>query len=196
MLLIFTSVLVFNLGGYFLTVSPDSALEIAKHAAQENKHFTMNLSAPFIPQFFTKAVMDLAPYWDVLFGNESEALAYAKANFYETTDIAEIALLVSNLPKINDKRPRVVVFTHGDKPTVIATQGKTSFYPVIPIAEKDIVDTNGAGDAFCGGFMSQYVLGKSLKDCCNAGHYVANVVIQRHGPSYPEEKGVFVASDY
>lgn len=29
--------------------------------------------------------------------------------------------------------------------------GKTTEYPVIPIADKDIVDTNGAGDAFVGG---------------------------------------------
>ena len=31
------------------------------------------------------------------------------------------------------------------------TDGKVKEYPVIPIAAEDIVDTNGAGDAFVGG---------------------------------------------
>ena len=30
-------------------------------------------------------------------------------------------------------------------------EGKTTEYPVIAIADEDIVDTNGAGDAFVGG---------------------------------------------
>ena len=29
--------------------------------------------------------------------------------------------------------------------------GKVTDYPIIPIKEEDIVDTNGAGDAFVGG---------------------------------------------
>ena len=29
--------------------------------------------------------------------------------------------------------------------------GKVTEYPIIPIKEEDIVDTNGAGDAFVGG---------------------------------------------
>lgn len=32
-----------------------------------------------------------------------------------------------------------------------------------------IVDTNGAGDAFVGGFLSQLVLGKDVAECCRAG---------------------------
>lgn len=34
---------------------------------------------------------------------------------------------------------------------VYLLDGKTTEYPVIPIADKDIIDTNGAGDAFVGG---------------------------------------------
>jgi adenosine kinase len=58
----------FYVGGYFLTVSPDSALEVAKHAAETKKVFSMNLSAPFIPQFFKEQVDSLSEYWDILFG--------------------------------------------------------------------------------------------------------------------------------
>jgi adenosine kinase len=53
---------------------------------------------------------------------------------------------------------------------------------------KDIVDTNGAGDAFVGGFLSQYTIGKSISECVAAGHWLANINIKRVGPTYPEEK--------
>ena len=38
--------------GFFLTVSPDSMIKVAEHAGNHGKHFAMNLSAPFLAQFF------------------------------------------------------------------------------------------------------------------------------------------------
>jgi len=46
---------------------------------------------------------------------------------------------------------------------------------------------NGAGDAFVGGFLSQLVLGKEVADCCKAGNYCANLIIQRSGCTYPDK---------
>lgn len=57
-------------------------------------------------------------------------------------------------------------------------------FPVIPIAKEQIVDTNGAGDAFVGGFLGQLVLGRSIEECVRAGHYCAHHVIQRHGCTF------------
>ena len=54
-----------------LTVSPESVLAIAEHAAATNKTFTMNLSAPFLVQFFKEPMMKVFPYVDILFGNET-----------------------------------------------------------------------------------------------------------------------------
>jgi adenosine kinase len=59
----------YYIGGYFLTVSPPSALKVAKHAVESNKVFTLNLSAPFIPQFFKDPMDELLPYTEVVFGN-------------------------------------------------------------------------------------------------------------------------------
>lgn len=61
--------------GFFLTVSPPSILEIAKHALNSNRPFIMNLSAPFLSQFFKDPLMQAMPYVDVLFGNESVMLS-------------------------------------------------------------------------------------------------------------------------
>ena len=58
----------YYVGGYFLTVSPPSAMKIAKHAVENNKVFTLNLSAPFVPQFFKDPMDELLPYVEVVFG--------------------------------------------------------------------------------------------------------------------------------
>ena len=36
--------------GFFITVSPESIMLVAKHCADNNKPYCMNLSAPFISQ--------------------------------------------------------------------------------------------------------------------------------------------------
>lgn len=60
-----------SLQGFFLTVSLESILKVAKHASENNKLFCLNLSAPFICQFFKDNLMQVMPYVDVLFGNET-----------------------------------------------------------------------------------------------------------------------------
>ncbi|KAI8811578.1 Ribokinase-like protein [Cladochytrium replicatum] len=175
---------VFYIEGYHLTVSPDTMLYVAKNASETGKTFCLNLSAPFIAQFFTKALLDVVAYTDFLFGNEAEAEAFATAQNYGTTDVKEIALRASQIPHLGG-RSRVVVFTQGAEPVIIAKDGVVTEYSIIPIAVSSIVDTNAAGDAFCGGFLSQLVQGKPIVECVAAGNYVANVVIQRVGPTYP-----------
>ena len=48
-----------------------------------------------------------------------------------------------------------------------------------------IVDTNGAEDAFGGGFLSQFVKGKKLDKCKKAGHWAASIIIQKRGCNIP-----------
>lgn len=69
----------FYIEGYFLTHGIESALEVAKSASSRGRTVVLNLSAPFIPQFFKVQLEELLPHVDVLIGNESEAAAYAEA---------------------------------------------------------------------------------------------------------------------
>lgn len=64
-------------------------------------------------------------------------------------------------------------------------------FPVIALPKEKLVDTNGAGDAFVGGFLSQLVAGKDLSECCRAGNFAAHVVIQRSGVTLPEKPDGF-----
>ncbi|KAM9559961.1 adenosine kinase b isoform 2-T2 [Salvelinus alpinus] len=179
---------VYYIAGFFLTVSPESILKVAKHASENNKIFSLNLSAPFISQFFKEAMMKVMPYVDILFGNETEAATFAKEQgFEETDDIAEIARRAQSLPKVNKKRQRVVVFTQGKDDTVATIGEKVTMFSVLDIDQNDIVDTNGAGDAFVGGFLSELVQERPLEECIRAGHYAANVIIRRAGCTFPEK---------
>ncbi|KAI0235275.1 adenosine kinase [Massospora cicadina] len=123
----------------------------------------MNLSAPFLSQFYKDNMDAASPYWDIIFGNESEAVAYSESHDFGITDIKEIALKVAALHKKNN-RPRLVVFTQGKESTIVVENGKVREFPVLPIDPEEINDTNGAGDAFVGGFLSEYVKGSPVSN--------------------------------
>ncbi len=79
----------------------------------------------------------------------------------------------------------MVVITQGADPTIVAANGKVLEVAVNKIPKEKIVDTNGAGDAFVGGFLVGLLVGKSLEECCRAGNYAASVIIQRSGVTLP-----------
>ncbi|KAL4459058.1 hypothetical protein ABPG75_013923 [Micractinium tetrahymenae] len=173
--------------GFFITVSPESMLTMAKHACENDKTYCLNLSAPFICEVppFKKTLMDLMPYVDYLFGNENEARAFAKSEGWDTEDVEEIALRISRYAKASGVRPRTVVITQGADPTVVALHGRIQKFPVTRVPADKLVDTNGAGDAFVGGFLSQLVCGKDVSECVRAGSYAAGVIVQRSGCTFP-----------
>ncbi|RDX91182.1 Adenosine kinase 2, partial [Mucuna pruriens] len=177
----------FYISGFFLTVSPDSIQLVAEHAAANNKIFMMNLSAPFICEFFKDAQEKVLPYMDFVFGNETEARIFSKVHGWETDKVEEIALKISQWPKASGTRKRITVITQGADPVCIAEDGKVKLYPVIPLPKEKLVDTNGAGDAFVGGFLSQLIQEKPIEECVRAGCYASNVIIQRPGCTYPEK---------
>ncbi|KAJ2355958.1 adenosine kinase, partial [Coemansia sp. RSA 2611] len=106
--------------GFFFAVSDASIDAVAKHALANNKTFTMNLSASFVAEFFTSHVEKTLPMINILFGNEVEAAALAKALKLGTSDIRQVAKRVADMPRASD-RPRMVVFTQGAQSTVVAS---------------------------------------------------------------------------
>ncbi|CAM6102050.1 unnamed protein product [Calypogeia fissa] len=175
----------FYIAGFFLTVSPESVLLVAKHARSSNKIFMMNLAAPFICEFFAKPLLEALFYVDYIFGNEVEAQTFGKIQGWDIDDVGQIAINISGLPLAPGKERRVAVITQGPNPCCVAFDGQVTKYPVTPIAKELIVDTNGAGDSFVGGFLSQLVQGRDLKECIRAANYAANVVIQHANCTYP-----------
>lgn len=119
-------------------------------------------------------------------GNETEAMSYADSHDLNTHDIPTIAKHLANLPKTNSKRKRVAIITQGTDPTIAAVQGEDTArtYPVHAISKEEINDTNGAGDAFAGGFMAGVVKGESLDKCIDQGQWLAALSLRELGPSY------------
>lgn len=181
---IYTKSSFYYVAGFFLTVSVESLVRVAEHAAAENKVFCLNLSAPFIIDFFADQVATALKYADYLFCNESEAEAYGKKHGLGE-DLPTIAKAIADSPKVNAARKRTVVFTQGDKATIVVCDGNVTEFAVDPLPKEMLVDTNGAGDSFVGGFLSQLVEGKDLKACVDAGHWAARFVIQQSGCTLP-----------
>uniref|UniRef100_A0A914GY26 Adenosine kinase n=1 Tax=Globodera rostochiensis TaxID=31243 RepID=A0A914GY26_GLORO len=182
----------FYVEGYFLTVSLDSILCLATHAAasDQTKHFALNLSAEYICQFFGDQLEKVLPFVDILFGNEQEAMAYAKTQGFvveKEEDVGEIALHLCQKEKVNREKKRIVVITQGHLPVLVAHDGKLEQFPVESIPESQIVDTNGAGDAFCGGFLAAFSTGRAMDLCVRAGNFAARTVIQHVGCTLPTE---------
>ncbi|XP_055705425.1 uncharacterized protein LOC129803105 isoform X2 [Phlebotomus papatasi] len=174
----------FYVSGFFLTVSPPSILAVARHALEFNKMFMFNLSAPFLSQFFKEPLMQVLPYVDILFGNETEAETFAREQNLGTCDVREIAKQMAAIPKVNTKRSRIVVITQGARPVLVVEDGVVHEFPVRKLDMAEVVDTNGAGDAFVGGFISQLVQKKPLEVCVNCGIWAAQKIIRNSGCTF------------
>lgn len=177
----------FYVTGFFLTASAATVQEVAKHALAVDAPFLMNLSAPFLAQFYKTDLLEALPYADIVFGNELEALAFAKEENFDTKDLHKIALKICQLPKQNENRSRVTIITQGKDPVLIAQNGKIVEIQVEALSNDEIRDTNGAGDAFVGGFLAQFIQEKPLETCVRCGIWAAREIIKRSGCSFDGE---------
>ena len=180
---------IFYSAGFFLTHSAGVMAAMGKAAAAApGKVYCMNLSAPFLCAFFKEQMHSVLPYCDFVFGNESEAAAYGEANGLPAgASVSDVALAIAALPKASGTRARVVVITQGSDATVVAQDGAVRSLPVDKVDPASIVDTNGAGDAFVGGFLAFLAKGASVDECVRAGHFAAGHVITQSGCKFNAE---------
>lgn len=78
------------------------------------------------------------------------------------------------------------MITQGSKPVIVARAGDPNVteYPVPPV---EVIDTNGAGDAFTGGFLSQFIQEKPFDVCIKCALYCASECVQRLGCAFPKD---------
>ena len=65
--------------------------------------------------------------------------------YFQTDNVEEIAIKISQWPKASGTFKRITVITQGADPVVVAQDGKVTKYPVILLPKEKLVDTNGAG---------------------------------------------------
>jgi len=74
-----------------------------------------------------------------------------------------------------DRGPRLAVCTLGSRGAIaLAADGERASVPAVPV---DVVDTNGAGDAFFAGFLAASLDGAELSGCLEAGARQAVVAL-------------------
>merc|ERR1719261_1262038 len=164
--------------GFFATVSPEAIKLASREAAKTGAIYCMNLSAPFLMQVppFKAVLVDTIPFVDFLFGNETEARTWAETEGWETKDVKFIATRLSLIPSAKAGK-RTVVITQGCDPTIVAINGHITEYPILALPKEKLVDTNGAGDAYVGGFLAALSKGLPMAECCKAGAYSASVIV-------------------
>ena len=80
-----------------------------------------------------------------------------------------------------------MVFTQGAESTIVVSSSspdEVKRYPVNALKDEEIVDTNGAGDAFAGGLVGALAAGKSLDDAIEVGHTLGTMCVTQVGPQY------------
>uniref|UniRef100_A0A7S1QCP2 Adenosine kinase n=1 Tax=Neobodo designis TaxID=312471 RepID=A0A7S1QCP2_NEODS len=182
---------IFYLEGFFMNVvsSPTSSVTIGEHCVENNKVFAFNLSAPYLCLFFKDKLSAILPYVDILVGSIIDFEAYGESQGWDEKDMRTVVERVCALPKKNALRRRIVVMTNGAESTLVAVSGKpTREYQPLKIPEESIVDTNGAGDAFVGGFLSQIAKGRTLDQAIEIGHAAAATIIQHNGCTVPDTR--------
>jgi len=172
--------------GFFITVSPDSMRAACSEAARRGALYCLNLSAPFLMMVppFKALFVELMPQVDFLFGNETEAQTWAESEGWDSKDVAFIATRLSLIPSTKGRK-RTVVITQGADPTIVAHNGHVKEYPIIALPKEKLIDTNGAGDAFVGGFLAALSKDLGMEACCKAGAYAASIIVQNSGCTYP-----------
>lgn len=180
------------LSGFLLAVSPASYHLLGEHVAKSSdkkKRFCLNLSAPYVSAVFGNELEKVIKYVDILFGNDDEAQAFAEYMKWDTKDIEQIATKLCLSDKLRTDVDRIVVITQGDRPIIVAQQNGDTVslkqYPCQPIPDNEMVDTNGAGDSFAAGFLSQFMQGISLDFCIEMGSYAAREIIKVSGIVLP-----------
>ena len=173
--------------GYFLAEKFDICKNLCHRFRRENKLVILTIGAVFIVEAHLPKVLEIGNDADMFICNIDELKAFAgtkKENNYK--DIFEKAF-----KKLKEK-DRLFVVTDGSKGVLVSKydykKEKVDYilqsFPTVMKSE-EIVDLNGAGDSFLGGFLSQYIKGSSLSSCCKAGNDAASYILKSVGCTFP-----------
>lgn len=174
--------------GYFLIEQFEICKGLVKKFKEQGKPVIFALSAVFCLTAHGDKMLEIANESDIIFCNmeECEALAGEKGEHYSDTFV----IAHKKLSKIN----RHLIVTCGSRGVFVSKfnyeEDRLEFvlqgFPTF-IKKSEIADTNGAGDAFLGGYISQWMRGKSVNVCCKAGNSASGVIIKNVGCTFDKE---------
>jgi sugar/nucleoside kinase (ribokinase family) len=108
-------------------------------------------------------------------------------NIYKSSQTEIFALtgqseLKAAVEAVHDFGVETVIVTMGTKGSVLSVEGAQ--YSVAACPSQVLVDPTGAGDAFIGGFLTEYLRQKESLWCACVGSAVSSLVVEGIGPTY------------
>jgi sugar/nucleoside kinase (ribokinase family) len=109
-----------------------------------------------------------------------------KSSQDEIEAVTGVADLKSAIKAVHDFNVEIVIVTLGMKGAVLSIGG--AMYEIPAYTPNKLVDPTGAGDAFIGGFLAEYVRGKEALWCACVGSALASTVVEGVGPTFFGDK--------
>ena len=159
---------------------------MAESIRTAGKMLIINLSAEFVCLQYKNILTELASKASFIFGNNKELRAFVNACGFHSDledDFETIRWLLDN-PLEDADRLRAVVITRAERSVLIGTKSTVREIPVPYLDPQLVRDTNGAGDAFVGGFLAGLAVEDSLTDCVTGAISVAQEVLNMSGCSF------------
>lgn len=159
--------------GYLLQ-DHDLMLRAVQLAKEEGLQVCLDMASYNVVEaerdFFDQLIVK---YVDIVFANESEALAYTGKAPHEALE--EIASKCS-----------IAVVKTGKEGSLV--KKGTEFIQLLSCPVDNVLDTTGAGDFYAAGFMYGLTCGYSLEKCVQISTILATAVIQEVGTTLPAKK--------
>lgn len=169
----------FYIEGYLATsdTARQAVVQARQFIRQQPQHrmkIALSLSDPAMVQYARGGLLSLlGDGVDVLFCNEMEARLFTGQQDLN----AAITALHAYSP--------LVVVTTGADGSLISQLDTGVILPVPPHLTPQVLDTNGAGDGYAGGFLFGLSRSFTLSDCGYLGSAVAAQVVAQYGPRLP-----------
>lgn len=104
-----------------------------------------------------------------------------KSSLDEIVAATDLPDLDSAINGLHDCGVRIVIVTLGSEGSVVSTGEERYDVPAIKPAK--LVDPTGAGDAFVGGFLTEYINDENILRCASVGTAAASFVVEGIGPT-------------
>ncbi|XP_017785059.1 PREDICTED: adenosine kinase 1-like [Nicrophorus vespilloides] len=158
---------------YFSAFLLRASKEYVDFLLDSGKQILFNLGAAFLCDLYPIEMTRIIKKSKVIFGNELELRAVGKMIKLYADDCKELGGQVyKSLCEID----QILVITRGERSALVFAKQQMKEFAVEQV--NNVVDTNGAGDAFVGGFLSNFIVNSPLEECMRlfaAGEIVQNV---------------------
>lgn len=109
-----------------------------------------------------------------------------KSSQAEIMSVTNQSDINSAVKVIHDYGVETVIVTLGAKGALLSIENNV--YDIPACKPEKVVDPTGAGDAFIGGFLAEYVNGENHVRCACVGSAIASFVVEAPGPTFFGDK--------